>query len=68
MPWWPFTPHRSDDEIAKYVTVEVEAGRVSLEWAPKLERILRDEADGKCVVMRDPKIKRRLPRKPSWER
>jgi hypothetical protein len=66
MPWWPFTRWRSDDEIARYVTAEVEAGRIPLHLARACEQALRDEADGKCVVMRDPKIKPRPPRKPSW--
>jgi hypothetical protein len=67
MPWLPTTPPRTDEEIAAYVTAEVEAGRVPLERAQALERLLRDEADGKCVVMRDPKIRPKPPRKPSWE-
>ena len=64
MSWWRFIPWRSDDEIADYVCGEVEAGRIKPEWAPMLERALRDEAAGKCVVMRKPKIVRRLRRSP----
>lgn len=64
--WWPFAPDRTDDEIATYVAAEVAAGRVKPDFAQRLERILRDEADGKCVVMRDPKIRPRPPRRPSW--
>ena len=30
-------------------------------------RALEDERNGKCVVMGAPNIKRRLPRKPSWD-
>jgi hypothetical protein len=66
MPWWPFTPHRSDDEIAKYVAAEVKAGRIPLELARGCEQALRDEADGKCLVMRNPRIKKRPPKRPSW--
>ena len=63
MSWWrPFIPWRTDDEIAAYVCREVEAGHIKPEWAPMLERALRDEAAGKCVVMRKPKIVRKLPR------
>jgi hypothetical protein len=65
MSWWR-PAQRSDDEITRYVMGEVEAGRIALERAPMVERILRDEAAGKCVVMRDPKIIKRPPRKPSW--
>ena len=68
MSWWhPFTPHRSDDEIAAYVVKEVAAGRIPPALAQACERALRDEAAGKAIVMRDPKIKPRMPRKPSWE-
>ena len=66
MPWTPIVKHRTDAEIADYVTAEVEAGRVPLEQARRLEQTLRDESDGKLIVMRDPQIKRRPPRKPSW--
>ena len=68
MRWWPFTPHRTDDEIAAYVAAEVKAGRVAPGFAQTLERMLREEADGKCVIMRDPKVKPRPPRRPSWAR
>jgi hypothetical protein len=38
-----------------------------LTWQEHMrQRALQDERDGKCVVMRDPKIRPRLPRKPSW--
>jgi hypothetical protein len=67
MSWWPFK-WRSDDEIADYVCGEVEAGRITPEWAPWLERALRDEAAGRCVVMRKPKIVRKLPRSPEEAR
>jgi hypothetical protein len=67
--WWrPFIPWRSDDAIAAYVVKEVEAGRIPRELAPACERALRDEADGKCIVMRKPKIVRRLPRSPEEAR
>jgi hypothetical protein len=66
MSWWhPFLPDRSDDEIAKHITAEVEAGRIPLAMAQACEKALRDEADGKCTVMRDPKIVRKFP-KPRW--
>ena len=32
------------------------------------QRALADERAGRCIVMRDPKIRPRPPRKPSWER
>ncbi len=67
--WWPSTPrNRTDADIAGYVAAEVEAGRVSLARAQHLERALRDEADGKVVIMRDPKIKPKMPRRPSYDR
>jgi hypothetical protein len=67
MSWWhPYTPHRTDDKIAAYVTAEVKAGRIPLELAQRVEQVLRDEADGKTTVMRDPKIRPRPPKKPSW--
>jgi hypothetical protein len=69
MAWWhPFIFWRSDDEIAAYIVEEVAAGRIPRELAPACERALRDEAAGKCVVMRDPKIVRRLPRSPEEAR
>ena len=69
MSWWRFfTPERTDDEIAAYVVAEVAAGRIKPEMAPMLERALRDEAAGKCVVMRKPKIVRKLPRSPEEAR
>ena len=65
MAWWrPFTSWRSDDEIATYVIAEVEAGRIKPELASMVERALRDEAAGKCIVMRNPGIKPRPPRAP----
>jgi hypothetical protein len=65
MAWWhPFRSQRTDDEIASYVVGEVAAGRIKPESAPMVERILRDEAAGRCVVMRDPKIRPRPPRAP----
>ena len=66
MPWLPTTPQRTDAEIAAYVVAEVEAGRIPAALAPMCEKALRDEADGKCVVMRDPKLKRSFPKGPSW--
>jgi hypothetical protein len=48
------------------VVAEVEAGRIPAALAPMCEKALRDEADGKCVVMRDPKLKRSFPKGPSW--
>jgi hypothetical protein len=35
----------------------------SFEWYR--QKALADEADGKCVVMRDPKIKPKPPKRPS---
>ena len=55
MAWWhPFIFWRSDDEIAAYIVEEVAAGRIPRELAPACERALRDEAAGKCIVMRNP--------------
>jgi hypothetical protein len=69
MSWWhPFIPWRSDDEIARYVCDEVEAGRIPPAMARACERALRDEAAGKCVIMRKPHIVRRLPRSPEEAR
>ena len=68
MAWWrPFTSWRSDDEIATYVIAEVEAGRIKPELASMVERALRDEAAGKCVVMRKPDIRPRPPRAPGLQ-
>jgi hypothetical protein len=67
MSWWhPFTPQRSDDEIAAHVAAMVNAGKIKPELAPMIERVLRDEADGKSTVMRDPMIRPKPPRRPSW--
>ena len=68
MAWWrPFVFSRTDDEISTYVIGEVKAGRIKPETAPALERTLRDEAAGKCVVMRNPGIKPRPPRAPGMQ-
>ena len=32
------------------------------------QRALQDERDGKCVVMRNPGVKPKPPRRPSWAR
>jgi len=42
-------------------------GRIKPEVARWVEKALRDEADGKATIMRDPKIRPRPPKKPSWE-
>jgi hypothetical protein len=43
--------------------------RIGPELAAMLQRALKEERDGKGVVMRDPKIERpKPPRRPSWER
>jgi hypothetical protein len=65
--WRLFTPWRSDDEISAYVAAEVTAGRVKPERASMLERALRDEQAGRCIIMRDPKIVKRLPRGPGQQ-
>ena len=68
MAWWhPFTPRRTDDEIAKHIKAEVKAGRIPLHLAHLYEKAWRDEADGRCTIMRRPHIVKRPPRKPSWE-
>jgi len=61
------TPWRTDDEISAYVIAEVEAGRIKREYAPFLERSLRDEAAGRCVIMRNPNVKPRPPRSPGQQ-
>jgi hypothetical protein len=66
--WWPFVPQRTDDEIATRIATMVDAGEISPELAHLYERALRDEQAGRCIVMRDPKIRPKPPRKPSWER
>ena len=67
MPWWhPRTPHQTDDAIAKHIAAEVKAGRIPLALAQMYEKALRDEADGKSTVMRNPQIKMRPPKRPSW--
>jgi hypothetical protein len=39
-----------------------------LSWFETMRRrALKDEADGKCIVMRNPQIRPRVPRKPRWE-
>ncbi|MET4514310.1 hypothetical protein [Bradyrhizobium sp. I1.7.5] len=65
--WWPRAPHRTDDEITAYVDREVKEGRVAAANAQRLEQLLRDEADGKAYIPRDPQNKPKLPRTPSWE-
>jgi hypothetical protein len=62
MSWWRPARPCTDNEITAYVAAEVVAGRIKTELAPMVERALRDEAAGKCVVMRDPKIVRRFPK------
>jgi hypothetical protein len=66
--WRLFAPfRRSDDEITAYVATKVETGRITPEWAPLLERALREEAAGKCVIMRNPQIKPRPPKAPGMQ-
>ena len=67
MSWWRLISWRTDDEIASYVAAEVKAGRITPEWGPWLEKALRDEADGKCTIMRSPKIKPRPPKAPGLQ-
>jgi hypothetical protein len=43
----------------------VNAGEIKPELAQMFERALRDEAAGKVIIMRDPGIRPRPPRKPS---
>jgi hypothetical protein len=55
--------------IARYVRDEVRAGRVRPENAKHLERALRDEAEGRCIIMRKPpRVARRWPRSPEEAR
>ena len=66
--WWPTPPRRSDDEISLRVAKMVTTGEIKPDLAPMFEKILRDERDGRAIVMRDPGIRPRPPRKPSWDR
>ena len=66
--WWPSPPQRSDDEISLRVAKMVIAGEIRAEFAAMYERALRDEAAGKSVVMRDPGVRPRPPRRTSWAR
>ena len=65
--WWPSPPQRSDAEISIRVAKMVNAGEIKPELAQMFERALRDEAAGKVIIMRDPGIRPRPPRKPSWD-
>ena len=40
--------------------------RIKPELAHMFERALRDEADGKSIVMREPRIVRKFPKGPSY--
>lgn len=64
--WWPAPPQRTDDEISIRVAKMVNAGEIKPELAQMFERALRDEVAGKAIIMRDPGIRPRPPRKPSW--
>ena len=44
----------------------VNKGEIKPEQAEMFERALRDEQDGKSIVMRDPGVRPRPPRRPSW--
>ena len=44
----------------------VNKGEIKPELAEMFERALRDEQDGKSIVMRDPGIRPRPPKRPSW--
>ena len=69
MSWWrPLPLKRSDDEIAARIVAMVNAGEIKPELAEMYERALRSEADGSSMVMRNPGIRPRPPKKPSWER
>ena len=59
MSWWrPFRPDYSDDEIAFRVARMVSTGEIKPEQARWIEKALRDEQAGKCVVIRaDPDLK-----------
>ena len=68
MSWWrPSAPLRSDDEIAARVAAMVAAGEIKPELAQMYEKALRAEADGKGHIMRDPRIRPKPPRRPSWD-
>jgi hypothetical protein len=46
----------------------VSKGEIKAAHAHMYERVLRDEAAGRSTIMRDPKIKPKPPRRPSWAR
>jgi hypothetical protein len=64
--WFWDAPVRSDDEIAAIVVAAVKSGAIKPELAHMYASALQDEADGKSIVMRDPGIRPRPPKKPSW--
>ena len=66
MSWWRVLPPRTDDEITERVTAMVRAGEIKPELAPMFERALRDEQAGKAIVMRNPGVRPRPPKRPSW--
>jgi len=44
----------------------VERGEIPAALAGMFERALRDEQAGKAIVMRDPGVRPRPPKRPSW--
>ena len=67
MAWWRFlAPPRTDDEIAARIVAMVERGEIPAALAGMFERALRDEQAGKAIVMRDPGVRPRPPKRPSW--
>ena len=58
-------PPRSDDEIAARIATGVASGKIRPEFAHMYASALQDEANGDGIVMRNPKIKPKPPRKPS---
>ena len=64
----PIRTHAHDDEITLRIAAEVAAGRIAPALAHMYERALRDEQAGKATIMRDPGVRPKPPRRPSWAR
>ena len=52
--WWPSAHERSDREIAERVAEMVRTGQIKPALAHLFERALRDERDGRSIIMREP--------------
>jgi hypothetical protein len=68
MSWWrSLIPQRTDDEISQHIAREVLRGAIKPELAPHYEKALRDELDGRAIVMRDPGVRPRPPSRPGQQ-